>query len=306
MMSSRKHIVIDTDCGNDDILAIGTLYLSPLYHIHMITNVHGMQEVDIAYDTFIKLFADEDDDLRPVVIPGHDYSNLPERSIMNETWGSDYKKDFNEVMSTLDLPTSTDHYQQRDIEVQIEKMADNLESLAMKYGPLIYLCLGPLTNIAHLLQKFPEIMKNCISKFVIMGGAVLVAGNTDDGESETNFHLDPIAAKYVFDHSSIPIELFGLEVANVPNGERLNICFQSNLDSSIKKRIAKMVEVHPQAKSYDTVVSYYLTHEDEFEFEEIKISINENTGKCIGCNNNKGIKLATCLKGGNSELFWSF
>ncbi|NLM12022.1 MAG: nucleoside hydrolase [Clostridiaceae bacterium] len=55
---------------------------------------------------------------------------------------------------------------------------------------------GPLTNIAMALTKAPEI-KAKIDKIIIMGGAIMDAGNITSA-AEFNMYVDPEAAKIVF------------------------------------------------------------------------------------------------------------
>lgn len=305
-----QHIVIDTDCGNDDLLAIGTLYLSQQYHIHLVTNIHGMEKVPVAHHILTKVFEELPDNTRPIVLPGYAVSNLVERSIMNESWGDDYKKEYDDVMRGLALPTVEATPSEYDFnDPDMTKIARELQRIGSQYQSFVYLCLGPLTNIEYLLQHHSDLFKQHVSKVVIMGGAYKVPGNTDDGECETNFYLDPVAAKYVLDHCPVPIELFGLEVANVPNGERLDIAIDEKykLQSPIASRVEKLIELQPLAKSYDTVVSYYLTHPDEVVFEDVHFTVNPVTGRCIPDDNSTTrMKLAIELKGDSSKLPWYF
>ena len=69
-------------------------------------------------------------------------------------------------------------------------------SLLETDGPMQIVALGPLTNLATLLKKFPEVVGN-ISRIVIMGGAVGVPGNVTP-YAEFNFYSDPLAAYEVF------------------------------------------------------------------------------------------------------------
>ncbi len=67
------------------------------------------------------------------------------------------------------------------------------------------LCLGPLTNIAHLVSRKPDILKRT-RRIVMMGGCFSVSnnesyddvqaqGNTPNKVSEWNFYADPHAVK---------------------------------------------------------------------------------------------------------------
>ena len=76
----------------------------------------------------------------------------------------------------------------------------------------ITLCaLGPLTNIAAALIKAPEIA-GLIRKLVMMGGACFELGNVTPA-AEFNIHIDPHAAAIVID-SGIPVTMIPLDVTH--------------------------------------------------------------------------------------------
>ena len=81
------------------------------------------------------------------------------------------------------------------------------------------LALGPLTNLAELLQSDPKIKDN-IEMFYIMGGAVDVPGNVgashagiDNSAADWNIYVDPRAAAIVL-QSGVPITLVPLDATN--------------------------------------------------------------------------------------------
>ncbi|KAJ9055701.1 hypothetical protein DSO57_1001137 [Entomophthora muscae] len=61
---------------------------------------------------------------------------------------------------------------------------------------LTIVALGPLTNIALAIQKDPITMSR-VKRIVVMGGALLVPGNTTP-MAEFNFYADPYAVNVVF------------------------------------------------------------------------------------------------------------
>lgn len=68
--------------------------------------------------------------------------------------------------------------------------------------------VGPLTNIAIAITKYPD-LPEYIDKIVIMGGAVV--GGNKTPSAEFNIYADPQAAEVVF-KSGIPVYMFGLDV----------------------------------------------------------------------------------------------
>ena len=77
------------------------------------------------------------------------------------------------------------------------------------HGPkqIILLALGPLTNIARLLCKYPHSLEQ-VKNIVVMGGAVNVPGNVTP-YAEFNIYSDPHAAEIVFS-SGLPVTLIDL------------------------------------------------------------------------------------------------
>jgi len=75
-------------------------------------------------------------------------------------------------------------------------------------GEVVYIALGPLTNLAELLERYPDAERK-IGEVVIMGGGFAV-GNTECG-AEYNFSLDPAAVSVVFRSSVkkllVPLDL---------------------------------------------------------------------------------------------------
>lgn len=78
-------------------------------------------------------------------------------------------------------------------------------------GALTLCALGPLTNIAMALVKAPDIAHR-IREIVLMGGGYFEGGNITP-TAEFNFYVDPQAADIVF-HSGIPIVMKPLDVTH--------------------------------------------------------------------------------------------
>ena len=98
----------------------------------------------------------------------------------------------------------------------VELIADALGEAA---EPVALIPLGPLTNIAALLRRHPD-LKGKISRVSLMGGSMGL-GNTTPA-AEFNIYVDPEAAREVF-ASGLPITMSGLDVthrAGVGRAER--------------------------------------------------------------------------------------
>lgn len=138
--------------------------------------------------------------------------------------------------------------------------------------------IGPQTNIALALKKEPEIAK-MIKRIVMMGGAVSVPGNKNR-VAEFNVFVDPDAAKVVFD-SGIPITMIPLDVCNVTplfmedfeklRGTKYGQFVLSIMDKYIKA-IAKF-EGRQGALVYDALATYYLINPEAFETQEMDVRV---------------------------------
>ena len=81
-------------------------------------------------------------------------------------------------------------------------------------APVTLLTLGPLTNVAEALRRHPSI-RTRIRRIVAMAGAVNVPGNVGPGHDRAEFNVwvDPVAAREVF-ASGIPVTLVPLDATN--------------------------------------------------------------------------------------------
>lgn len=76
-------------------------------------------------------------------------------------------------------------------------------------GSIDILALGPLTNIAHVVTEHPEVVDR-IGEIIVMGGAVHAPGNSGPS-SEFNFASDPEAASVVIG-SPVKVTIIPLDV----------------------------------------------------------------------------------------------
>ena len=83
---------------------------------------------------------------------------------------------------------------------------------AVKYdGELVLFAVGPLTNIATALRKYPDLPKY-IKRFVIMGGGTFGNVTATSETAEFNIWVDPTAAKEVFE--KLEVYMVGLNATH--------------------------------------------------------------------------------------------
>ncbi len=181
-MSTRK-IIIDTDPGQDDAVALLMAMASPELDILGVTVVAGnvplhltelnaLKVCELAGRPDMPVFAGCEAPLsRPLITAEHVHGKTG--------------------LDGADLPDPKMRLQdQHAVDYIIETLRDAAASD-------ITLCpLGPLTNIATALTRAPDIADK-IAEIVLMGGGYFEQGNITPS-AEFNIYVDPEAAKIVF------------------------------------------------------------------------------------------------------------
>ena len=201
-------LIIDTDGGVDDALALIMALNSPQIDLKAITVVAGNINVNQAAKNVLRVLSIVETNQTPIVAKGC------EKPLVNHPFnaagihGADGLGELHGFLETDGSP----RYPELSIEPSnSENAIDVLLKGAQEYGEsLTIVALGPLTNIATALQKDAQTMKK-IGRIIIMGGAVKVPGNISPS-AEFNFFVDPHAAQVVME-SGIPLTLVGLDVA---------------------------------------------------------------------------------------------
>ena len=194
MPESRK-IIIDTDPGQDDAVAILLALASPELDVLGITAVAGNVPLalteknarkicELAGRPEVKVFAGAS---RPMV-----RSLVTAEDVHGKTG-----------LDGPELP-------EPGMPLQEQHAVDFIvETLMREQGGSVTLCpLGPLTNIALALEREPRIVPR-IREIVLMGGGFFEGGNVTPA-AEFNIHVDPHAADVVL-KSGIPIVMIPLD-----------------------------------------------------------------------------------------------
>ena len=113
-------------------------------------------------------------------------------------------------------------YPPANTEVSSMAGVDLILEMASRYpDELTLIALGPLTNIAKAIHKYPEKMQR-LQKIVLMGGAFEEYGNVTT-TAEFNIFVDPHAAYEVFNFG-VPLYIAPLDATHqvILTGERLH------------------------------------------------------------------------------------
>lgn len=190
--SKLKKVIIDTDPGVDDAIAILMALGSSALHLLGLTTVGG--NVPLARGTRNALALLEY--MGRTEIPVARGSALPIRG----QYGYSFPVHGASGL-TRRLPNpATGPIDQRAVEFLAGE-------LGKRPGEILLVALGPLTNLANLSKRYPGSLEQA-SGLVVMGGAVDVPGNVT-GHAEFNFYSDPEAARMVLS-SGIPLTLVDL------------------------------------------------------------------------------------------------
>ena len=154
----------------------------------------------------------------------------------------------------------------------------------------ISLCpLGPLTNIASAILKQPKIVSR-IKKIVLMGGAYFEVGNITPA-AEFNIFVDPDAAKIVFE-AGIDMVVMPLDVTHKALvTEKRNEAFRQ-LKSPVGIAVAEMTDFFERfdkekygssaAPLHDPCVTAYLIDPKIFSGKNINVEIETKSELTLG------------------------
>jgi len=189
-------LVIDTDPGIDDALAILLALASPEVDLRLVTTVHG--NVDLAQTTGNALrvlhLAGRAD--VPVAAGAATSLVVPPAERAGHVHGA-------AGLGGVVLPASPADVDPRPAVVALAEL------LLASEEPVTVAAIGPLTNIALLLAVYPDAAAR-IGRLVVMGGSAGAGGNVT-AAAEFNVWADPEAAAVVF-RAGLPTVMVGLDV----------------------------------------------------------------------------------------------
>lgn len=269
-MMAKRPIIIDTDPGIDDAVAIAAALFSDELEVRLITTVGGNVGIENVTKNALKLLKFFGKNVpvakgadRPLIREAIDASN-----VHGETGMGGYE--FEEPSTDLLLKENA-----------VNAMYNTIKS---SKEPITLVPIGPLTNVALLLKVYPEVKEN-IAEIVMMGGSIS-RGNAGV-MAEFNVLADPDAAKIVF-KSGLPIVMVGLDVGLKAlvypedskrlkemnkTGNMLYHLFNNYRGGSMKTGL----------KMYDSCAIAYLLKPEMFEVAETFVDVETNGALTTGC-----------------------
>ena len=275
-MTARK-IIIDTDPGQDDAVAILLALASPEeIEVLGITAVAGNVPLaltaknarivcELAGHPEVRVFAGCDAPLkRPLVTAEHVHGKT----------GLD-----GPVLPDPTMPLEDGH--------AVDFIIDTLRR---EPAGTVTLCpLGPLTNIATAFEKAPDIVAR-VQEIVLMGGAYFEVGNITPA-AEFNIYVDPEAAAVVF-QSGAPRVVMPLDVTHKALVTRpRNDAFRA-LGTPVGEAVALMTDFFERfdkekygsdgAPLHDPTVTAYLIRPELFRGRHVNVEIETGSDLTLG------------------------
>lgn len=205
-IGDMRRVVIDTDAGVDDALALILALRSPELKVEAITTVSGNVHVDLCTENVLRVLDVLDLPALPPVSRGAQDPLVKPLFTAPEVHGPDGLGGLHTLMDE----TEALRYAKPEIQPISTPASILLPQLAEKFrDDVTLITLGPLTNVARAILEQPKQMTG-YQEIIIMGGAFRTYGNTTT-VSEFNIYVDPHAAQVVVD-SGIPITFVPLDV----------------------------------------------------------------------------------------------
>ena len=229
---SPKRVIIDTDPGTDDAMAIILALNSPELKVEALTVVPGNVDGKQGLENALKIvsLAGRCD----VIVAGGAQHPLNQKLITAQYWHGI------NGLAGVELPPTK-------CKADPRFGPDLIIEMVHKYPHEVTLIpVGPLTNIALAVSKDPSIA-SLVKDIVIMGGSI--TGGNVDGAAEANIYNDPEAAQIVF-NAGWMVTMVGSDV-----GERTLIT---------RKYLVELQSSHgPQSDFIAKIADFYLNRSEK-------------------------------------------
>ena len=227
-----RRVLIDTDPGIDDAMAILLALNSPELKVEALTVVPGNVEAAQGLENALKIvsLAGRCD----VVVAGGAQHPLNQKLITAQFWHG------KNGLAGVELPASK-------CKADSRFGPDLIIEMVHKYPhELTLIPVGPLTNIALAVSKDPTIA-SLVRDIVIMGGSI--SGGNVNGAAEANIYNDPEAAQIVF-NAGWKVTMIGSDV-----GERTLMT---------RKHLQTLQAEHgPESEFVAKLADFYLTRSEK-------------------------------------------
>jgi purine nucleosidase len=259
---AKRKLIIDTDPGIDDAIAILLACASPELELLALTTVAGNVGLDFTTANALKLA----ELARRSDLPVYAGCGAPLRRphVSGEVHGTT-------GMDGADLPAPR---KSAAAGHAVDYLIDTLSAAAPHSITLA--AIGPLTNVATAIRRAPGI-KQALAELVIMGGATPKIGGNMTPHAEFNVFVDPEAAAIVFG-AGLPITLVPLDLsmqmaATLPRIDRF-----AAIPGPVGRAVAGMLRFYHKGDSHmhDALTIAWLLRPSLFTGRRAKVRIESS------------------------------
>jgi inosine-uridine nucleoside N-ribohydrolase len=308
----HQRLIIDTDVGIDDLVAIRSLAAAAHKDLDpnnlVITTVKGMSEIHIGA-SYLRTISPQFSVLEGASHPS-DASNekIPE-------WLRNHRRDMQRII--------TDHFGNDDFAMMdststknSNSPADDVEALYsfLRSSPdrgVTVLCLGPLTNVAQWLDEEGPLLEQKVSNIWILGGNDPTTA-TPDSRPEFNFSQDAAATKQVLMSRNILAPKIHLVLGSAtspdehPHVVKEVTDFVQDRTGTGGLFYSDLLKQYPREVCFDPICAYLMEHPQEAAWEEERVTVNEKTGLLQRCNDEEGVRISLTRKITLDDSYWTW
>jgi purine nucleosidase len=273
----RRKIIIDTDPGQDDAVAILLALASP-EELDVLAVVAVAGNVGLAQNARNALKVVELSGRTDVPVYAGSVRPMRRKPVTAEHVHGP---------TGLDGPDLPEPKLRLEAQHGVDFLVDTL--LAAEPGSITLCTLGPLTNVAMALVKAPAIARG-IAEIVMMGGAYFEVGNITPS-AEFNIFVDPEAADVVL-RSGAKITMIPLDVTHGVLSTRTRLDRIAALGNRAGKAVNEMLSFserfdlnkygEPGAPLHDPCVIAWLLEPALFEGREINVTVETHSELTMG------------------------
>ena len=274
-MTNPRKIIIDTDPGIDDAMAIFYALSSPELEVVALTTIFGNATTETSTYNALALLALADRTDIPVARGSDTPLVATYGGPVAFVHGADGQG--NAGIAASPVPA----VRESAAELIVRTVMDNP-------GEITLVPVGPLTNVALAMRLEPKLTQN-LREIVLMGGNAFCPGNVNPS-AEANIHNDPEAADIVFG-AACPLTMAGLDVTQKVQMTTADLARISAMDNPRAAHLARIlpcyVEFHSRYDGLDGIFVHdstaisYLIAPDAFTWSEhpIRVDCGQSFGR---------------------------
>lgn len=273
-MQQARRIILDTDPGIDDALAILLAWASPEVVLDAVTVTGGNCSLEQGVHNALAVL--ETAKASVPVVPGVALPLIRLAFTAPETHG--------------DSGLGNAHLPEPHTAPAAEHAVDRIVNTIMAADEAITLvAVAPLTNVALAVRREPRIVER-VHQVIVMGGAIDVAGNTTP-LAEFNVYVDPHAAHIVL-HSGMPLTLLPWDITSQVLFMQSHADALLQINSPVTRLIADAtsfyMQFHKQYFGYagssinDPCAVALAFRPDLAEYEDVFVDVELEGGKSVG------------------------